>query len=123
MARGDDSLDLLDAHPLVRGHFGARLRETTPTGWREAHERLYRYFAEAAPRFPETVEEMAPLYQAVVHGCEAGRYQEVFTETFTKNEWIDRMVRSPQETGLVGCGTFRDVRVLQDRDKWLPVLD
>jgi hypothetical protein len=30
--------DTLDCHPLVREHFGQKLREQNPDGWKEAHE-------------------------------------------------------------------------------------
>lgn len=32
--------DLIDAHPLIRQHFGRRLREGNPTAWKSALERL-----------------------------------------------------------------------------------
>lgn len=34
----------LDCHPLVREYFGPRLRELNPSGWRQAHERLYDHY-------------------------------------------------------------------------------
>ncbi len=33
--------DTLDAHPLVREHFGKQLKQEYPAAWREAHRRLY----------------------------------------------------------------------------------
>lgn len=74
--------DDLDAHPLVREHFGGRLRETAPEVWQAAHERLYRHFAAAAPEFPETLEAMEPLFRAVAHGCAAGRHVEAFAKVY-----------------------------------------
>ena len=71
-------VDALDAHPLVREHFAERLQATAPVAWTEAHERLYRHFAAAAPDLPDTLVEMEPLFRAVVHGCAAGRHREVF---------------------------------------------
>lgn len=76
--KGDD----LDAHPLVREHFGARLREVAPKAWKAAQERLYRHFAAATPDQPSTLEAMEPLFRAMVHGCAAGRYQETMEEVF-----------------------------------------
>ena len=66
----------LDAHPLVREHFGEQLRREQPEAWREGHRRLYEHLKRKAKPLPETVEEMAPLYAAVVHGCQAGKNQE-----------------------------------------------
>ena len=48
----------LDAHPLVREHFGERLKEGNPAVWREAHGRLYEQYKAAAKELPDTVEEM-----------------------------------------------------------------
>jgi tetratricopeptide (TPR) repeat protein len=72
----------LDAHPLVREHFGERLRQTAPEAWRAGNERLYEHYQKVAPEYPETLEAMLPLYAAVVHGCRAGREQEALDEVF-----------------------------------------
>ncbi|MCP4659246.1 MAG: hypothetical protein GY856_27875, partial [bacterium] len=66
----------LDAHPLVREHFANQLQDESPEAWREGNSRLYEHFKATAKEYPETLEEMAPLYAAVTHGCRAGRYQE-----------------------------------------------
>ena len=66
----------LDAHPLVREHFGRRLKEINEESWKQGHSGLYEFLSKSTVRFPDTIEEMAPLYQAVAHGCQAGRYQE-----------------------------------------------
>jgi len=66
----------VDAQPQVREHFGQRLREQAPDAWRAGHGRLYDHYRNAAPDLPETLEEMLPLYTAVVHGCRTGREQE-----------------------------------------------
>lgn len=75
-----EGAEVLDAHPLVREHFGEQLRREQPEAWREAHRRLYEHLKEKAKPLPETVEEMAPLYAAVVHGCRAGMGQEARRE-------------------------------------------
>ncbi|MEZ4432076.1 MAG: TIR domain-containing protein [bacterium] len=72
----------IDAHPLVREHFGARLRSAAPTAWQAGHERLYRHFAGAAEFQPATLAGLEPLFRAVQHGCAAGRYQEALDEVF-----------------------------------------
>jgi tetratricopeptide (TPR) repeat protein len=76
--------DTLDAHPLIREHFGEQLKARHLTAWQEAHRRLYAYYTAQARDLPDTLEEMAPLYAAVVHGCQAGRHQEVFDAVFWK---------------------------------------
>ncbi|NAS89268.1 hypothetical protein C4E24_05960 [ANME-1 cluster archaeon AG-394-G21] len=68
--------DTLDCHPLIREHFGDELKQNNTEAWKEAHNRLYEYFKNQAKKYPDTIEEMSPLYVAVAHGCQAGRYQE-----------------------------------------------
>jgi hypothetical protein len=67
---------VLEAHPLVREHFGAQLKHHHPRAWRKAHNLLFEHLRRTAKDFPATIEEMSPLYAAVAHGCEAGRYQD-----------------------------------------------
>jgi tetratricopeptide (TPR) repeat protein len=74
--------DALDTHPLVRMHFGDRLRERYPEAWREGHGRLYEHLGLIAREYPVTVAEMAPLYYAVTHGCQAGREQEALVAVY-----------------------------------------
>ncbi len=78
------SSESLDTHPLVREYFGERLRETHPEGWREGNERLYEHYRRAAPELPETLDEMLPLYAAVVHGCRAGKEQEACDNVYKR---------------------------------------
>ena len=66
----------LDAHPLVREHFGEQVRERAPEAWKEGHRRLYEHLKVKAKPLPDTVEEMEPLYAAVIHGCRAGKAEE-----------------------------------------------
>jgi tetratricopeptide (TPR) repeat protein len=74
--------DEIDAHPLVREYFAARLQTDAHAAWTEAHLRLYRHFAAAAPDLPDTLDEIEPLFRAVVHGCVAGRHQEALVEVY-----------------------------------------
>lgn len=78
--RDDLHPDTLDAHPLVREHFEFQLKRTNPEAWREGNSRLYEHLRDTAKEFPDTVEEMAPLYAAVAHGCAAARHQEALDE-------------------------------------------
>jgi tetratricopeptide (TPR) repeat protein len=76
--------DTLDCHPLIREHFADKLKVNNSAAWKEAHSRLYEYYKSIAKEYPDTIEEMAPLYDAVAHGCQAGRYQEAFNEVYWK---------------------------------------
>jgi len=83
LAKEDPAMpDTLDCHPLIREHFGEILEENNPEAWKEAHSRLYEYFKNQANEYPNTIEEMSPLYAAVAHGCQAGRYQEAFDDVY-----------------------------------------
>ena len=75
----------LDCHPLIREYFGKQLKDNQPEMWRQAHGRLYEYY-KALPEkeFPETLEEMQPLFSAVAHGCAAGLHQEVWSNLYWK---------------------------------------
>ena len=65
-------------------HFGEKLKAENKEAWREGNNPLYEYYKASAKELPDTLEEMAPLFAAVHHGCQAGRYQEVFQEVFWK---------------------------------------
>ena len=74
--------DLVDAHPLIREHFGQQLRETYPETWRKGNNRLYEYLKQTAEKYPDTIDDMMPLYAAVAHGCQASRYQAAMDEVY-----------------------------------------
>jgi tetratricopeptide (TPR) repeat protein len=93
--------DALDCHPLLREHFGEQLKETNPAAWREANNRLYEYYKTSAKELPDTLQEMAPLFAAVMHGCQAGRYQEAFWEVF-----YQRIRREKEAFTLKKLGSF-----------------
>jgi tetratricopeptide (TPR) repeat protein len=76
--------ETIDAHPLVREHFGARLREEALEAWRKGHGLLFEHLQKAAPELPEDTVAMAPLYAAVMHGCHAERRQEALWEVLWK---------------------------------------
>jgi tetratricopeptide (TPR) repeat protein len=79
---GDQSLD---CHPLVREYLGDQLKTDHPDAWKAAHNRLYEYYCALPDKdLPDTAEEMAPLYQAVIHGCHAGHHQETMDEVYRR---------------------------------------
>jgi tetratricopeptide (TPR) repeat protein len=101
LAPASDHDDRLDAHPLVREHFGQQLRQKQPAAWREGHRRLYVYLKDSAEPLPDTVEEMAPLYAAAVHGCLAGKNREALDEVYWK-----RMQREREHFNRKKLGAF-----------------
>jgi hypothetical protein len=72
----------LDTHPLVRGHFGEQLRSQQEDAWKECNRRLYNYYRALAPRLPDSVSEMEPLFSAVICGCNAGLFREALHEVY-----------------------------------------
>ena len=91
----------LDAHPLVREYFGARLRELSPATKREAHRRVYEHLKSAAKELPDTLAEMEPLCQACAHGCAAELYQETL-----EGIYIRRMSRGSEHYHIKKLGAF-----------------
>jgi tetratricopeptide (TPR) repeat protein len=74
----------LDAHPLVREWFGQQLELENPESWRAAHGRLFNYLRDTTREgWTPTLEDLAPLYQAIPHGCRAGRYKEALRDIYT----------------------------------------
>ena len=84
----------LDAHPLIREYFAEQLRKTQPAAFEEANSRLFDYLCENTPEQPDTLDGLQPLYEAVVHGCLAGRQQEARDEVY-----CDRILRGTGSGG------------------------
>lgn len=67
----------LDAHPLIREWFGERLLEANRDACRAAHSRLYDHLRRTTREGDHpSLDSLAPLYQAIAHGCRAGRHSE-----------------------------------------------
>jgi tetratricopeptide (TPR) repeat protein len=101
--------DVIDCHPLIREHFGHKLRKKAPEGWRMAHERLYEYYKNLPQKLygkelPDTLEEMEPLFAAVAHGCQAGKHQEVVV-----NVYWERIRRTGEDYAFKKLGAFGSV--------------
>lgn len=69
----------LDAHPLVREYFADQGRARGEESWRAAHERLFDHLTASVPYWPEGLDGLQPLYQAVAHGCHGARYKDALT--------------------------------------------
>jgi tetratricopeptide (TPR) repeat protein len=85
VARASDiEPDVLDTHPLVRDHFGARLRTMHPKSFTEAHRRLSDFYAASAEPLPDTLEGMEPLFAALTHACAAGMHQHGWDDIYAQ---------------------------------------
>lgn len=81
--------DALDTHPLVREWFDERLRQANEAAWKVAHGRLYEHLRDTTQEGDTpTLEHLAPLYQAISHGCRASRHQEALEDVY-----VDRICR------------------------------
>ena len=87
--------DAIDAHPLIREYFAKQLRDTQPAAFQAAHSRLFDHLRASTPHRPDTLPGLQPLYQAVVHGCLAGRQQEAFDKVY-----YDRILRGTDDDGF-----------------------
>jgi tetratricopeptide (TPR) repeat protein len=97
----------VDTHPLIREYFARQLRENEPQGYQAAHARLFEHLCQTTePYQPDTLDGLQPLYQAVVHGCLAGRQQQACDEVY-----VDRILRgagydgyySTKKLGAIGA--------------------
>ncbi|MCK4732032.1 MAG: tetratricopeptide repeat protein, partial [Methanophagales archaeon] len=66
-------------HPLIKGYFESTFDEKIK---KLCHKHIYQYFGLYAPEWPETLEEMQPLFEQVYHGCAAGLYDEVCDDVY-----------------------------------------
>jgi len=95
-------LESLDAHPLVREHFGQRLESDNLDAWREANARLYDYYRNLPEKhLPDTIEEMEPLFLAMAHGCRAGKQNEAGNDVY----WV-RIKRGKDAYSTAKLGAF-----------------
>ena len=85
----------VDSHPLLREYFGAKLRKNDENAFRAAHWRLFDHLCETTEHRPDGLDGLQPLYQAVVHGCLAGRQQEACEKVY-----LDRILRGTGNDGF-----------------------
>src|SRR5262249_7427530 len=97
----------LDAHPLVRKHFGSKLRSQRTEAWREGHHRLYKHLRRSAPHHPKTIGQMMPLFHAMAHGCAAALYTEALREVYERrilqNSEQENLYFSTDKLGAYGA--------------------
>ena len=93
----------LDSHPLIREYFARRVQEEQPEAWRTAHRRLYEHLCTTTKDKPDaTLEDLQPLYQAVVHGCQAGMQQEACARVYRDRIQRGKEAYSTFKLGALG---------------------
>jgi tetratricopeptide (TPR) repeat protein len=89
-----------DTHPIIRAYFGQKFKECHPEKFKQAHFVLFDYYQKLPEKeFPDTLEEMLPLYRAVVHGCFAGEYYEALSDVYK-----DRITQGDNEYSVKKLG-------------------
>ncbi|MBI3822573.1 MAG: toll/interleukin-1 receptor domain-containing protein [Planctomycetes bacterium] len=95
LSRSGSGTDVaIDAHPLVCEYFAKQLQRESLESFRTAHSRLFDHLCRTPPYRPDGLVGLAPLYQAVAHGCLAGRQQEACNDVF-----FDRILRGTGNHG------------------------
>ena len=89
--------------PCVREHFGEQLQRDNPAAWREGAQPAVRVLQGGGAGMPDTLEEMAPLYAAVAHGCQAGRHQEALDEVYWRRILRGEEFSVRQKLGAFGA--------------------
>ncbi len=78
------TLEHLCAHPLLLAHFETTFRRSNEKGWRDAHGLLFRHYSQKTIEYPNNLNEMQPLFLAIVHGCKAGKQKEAINDIYIK---------------------------------------
>jgi tetratricopeptide (TPR) repeat protein len=92
----------IDAHPLIREHFGEKLEKENKKAFKKANLRLYEYYKNFPEKdLPDTLEEMEPLFAAVKHGCLAGKHEEA-----RKDVYWNRILRKNESYNTNKLGAF-----------------
>jgi tetratricopeptide (TPR) repeat protein len=91
----------IDCHPLIREHFSEEFAESHQDTFKEAHSRLYDHYSAQAPKRPDTLKEMTPLFYAVYHGCKSSRHQEACGDIY-----FDRINRGREFYLIKQLGAF-----------------
>jgi tetratricopeptide (TPR) repeat protein len=72
-----------DTHPIIRDYFGGKFKDNYLEEFKQAHLVLFDYYQNLSKKmFPDTLEEMQPLYRAVVHGCLAGELKKALDDVY-----------------------------------------
>lgn len=91
----------VDAHPLVRAHFGAM--DKSPAAWGDAHGRLFEHLCGATTEGERpSLEDLQPLYQAVRHGCLAGLARRACDEVYRARILRPNQYYSTDQLGAFG---------------------
>lgn len=98
--RNEAGQTTVDAHPLVREHFAALLKDSE--SWRAGHHRLFDHLCSTTKEGDTpTLQDLQPLYQAVAHSCQAGLQQRGCDEVYYR-----RICREDEAYSIKKLGAF-----------------
>jgi hypothetical protein len=100
---GPGASPAVDAHPLLRECFAEQVRTQFPAAWQAGHRRLFEHLSGTAPYWPEGIEGLQPLYQAVVHGCLAGLHKQALSTVYHDRILRGTEVYSIKKLGAIGA--------------------
>ncbi|MEE8574579.1 MAG: DUF4062 domain-containing protein, partial [Thermodesulfobacteriota bacterium] len=66
-------------HPITREYFASTLDEDTKAA---CHRAIYNFINGYAPERPDTIEEMAPLFEQIYHGCKGGLQDKAYRKVY-----------------------------------------
>ena len=92
----------LDSHPILRTYFANELRTNSQEAFESAHGRLFDHLCETTEHQPDTLPGLQPLYQAVTHGCLAGRHQEACDKVYFERIKRGQEAFSSKKLGALG---------------------
>ncbi|WP_271254642.1 S1 family peptidase [Pseudanabaena sp. Chao 1811] len=94
MLRYDNRLQHYTTHPLIRAHYLERLKEKPIEVVQAFHNRIKKWYLDIAGEMPEvpTLDQLAPLIEAVHHACQVGEYDEAYYDIYW--ERIDQKTSS-----------------------------
>jgi tetratricopeptide (TPR) repeat protein len=105
--RQDGDRELLDVHPIVREHFSNRLQTSNREAWRKGNERLFEHYRKTSVEKVDSIEDLAPLYAAVSHGCDADRHQEALEDVYAKRiSAFKQKLRKPLRVDLADLASL-----------------
>jgi hypothetical protein len=87
---------------LIREYFDHQLRQQLPEAFRAAHSRLFDHLCTTTEQLPDDLPGLQPLYQAVTHGCLAGRQQEACDEVYRDRIKRGAEFYSSKKLGAIG---------------------
>ena len=96
-----DEIASVDAHALTREYFARQISTESPDSWRIANRRLCELLRATPDKPKPTLEDLQPLYQAVVYGCRANIHQEVCNDIYKR-----RITRGDEKYAIRKLGAF-----------------